>query len=105
MGYYTRFEFEFLPADPFTSDHLYEEDLMKGIRAISGYNHFDEAKWYNHEEHLRKFTKGNKTVIIKLTGEGEETGDVWCKYFLDGKMAEYRQPKWSPPKLNLADLS
>ncbi|MEI2465158.1 hypothetical protein [Niallia taxi] len=37
---------------------------------------------------MREISKLYPGVIFKLHGEGEESGDVWYKYFKDGKMQD-----------------
>lgn len=57
------------------------------VAAKAGYNPFaEETKWYEHEEHMRAISKEYPDVIFQLNGEGEESGDVWIKYFVNGKM-------------------
>ena len=46
----------------------------------------DQTKWYTHEEDIKKFSKRFPTVLFTLKGEGEESGDMWFKYFKNGKM-------------------
>ena len=46
----------------------------------------DQAKWYDHEKEVSQFSKIYPDVLFELSGEGEESGDIWKKYFLNGKM-------------------
>jgi len=57
------------------------------VTSVVGYNPFDdETKWYEHEADMKKISKEYPDVIFELSGEGEESGDVWKKYFVNGKM-------------------
>jgi hypothetical protein len=81
MGYYTRFELEVV------SGGDYETDYEEVISEQADYNPFgDETKWYDFEKDMRKVSKENPKVLLKLSGEGEENGDLWEAYFKDGKM-------------------
>ena len=89
MGYYTRFKLE--TNDP----EVMEELLKKEIRSygetfdylfdIDG-DSYDSYKWYDHELDMKEVSKGFPGVLFTLKGEGEEAGDLWVKYFKDGKM-------------------
>lgn len=46
----------------------------------------DSGKWYEHEADMRKMSEEIKQVLFTLHGEGEESGDIWTAYFLNGKM-------------------
>lgn len=46
----------------------------------------DSCKWYDHEKDMKAFSKKFPNVLFTLHGEGEEAGDVWNKYFVNGKM-------------------
>jgi hypothetical protein len=60
------------------------EQLIKGI---IGFNPFEEScKWYDYEKDMKAVSKKYPTTIFILEGEGEESGDIWKAYFLDGKM-------------------
>jgi len=89
MGYYTRFKLE--TNDP----EVMEELLKKEIRSygktfdylfdIDG-DSYDCYKWYDHETDMKEVSKEFPGVLFTLRGEGEESGDLWLKYFKDGKM-------------------
>jgi hypothetical protein len=46
------------------------------------------AKWYDHENDLKTFSKNYPDLIFKLKGIGEEYPDIWIKYFKNGKMQQ-----------------
>ena len=46
----------------------------------------DECKWYEHTEDMRKISEKYQNVIFSLYGNGEEDGDMWVKYFMNGKV-------------------
>jgi hypothetical protein len=48
------------------------------------------CKWYDHEDDLKALSMLHKGIIFILKGEGEESGDIWIKYFLNGKVQEAR---------------
>ena len=44
------------------------------------------CKWYDQEQDMKIFSEKFPTVIFKLQGAGEDMGDLWVKYFKNGKM-------------------
>lgn len=95
MGYYTKYELE-VDGD----DYLLH---AKAIANESGYcdPFADECKWYDHEANLLKYSKKHPTLTFRLSGEGEEIGDIWVKWFRNGQMQSWRaeiNPPTSPPK-------
>ena len=46
----------------------------------------DQCKWYDHTEDMRKISEKYQNVIFSLYGNGEEDGDMWVKYFMNGKV-------------------
>ena len=45
----------------------------------------EDCKWYSHEDDMKKISKKFIGYLFTLEGEGEESGDVWKKYYLNGK--------------------
>ena len=86
MGYYTRHELAIQNGS---------NDLIQELREFSEEASYaidedgsteDCTKWYKHERDLRSFSALHPKVIFKLIGEGEETGDLWHEYYMNGKM-------------------
>jgi hypothetical protein len=46
----------------------------------------DRCKWYRHETDMKSLSRHFPALIFMLEGEGEETKDLWIKYFKNGKM-------------------
>lgn len=57
----------------------------------------DSCTWYDHASDMQWLSKKFPTVLFTLKGEGEESGDLWVKYFRDGKMQECRAQVAFPP--------
>lgn len=99
MGYYTKYTLMVYDPedygglavvnqeDAFCNDELTEQHA-EVISEIAGYNYlFEEScKWYDHEEEMRAYSEKNPHLVFKLHGEGEESGDLWDKWFVGGKM-------------------
>ena len=50
----------------------------------SGYTR-ESSKWYDHEFDLKRISMKYPNSIFKLSGEGENSEDIWDKYFKNGK--------------------
>jgi hypothetical protein len=53
---------------------------------MNGSSTGNEASWYEHEKDMRAFSKQHPSILFILSGDGEQSGDIWTKYFLNGKV-------------------
>jgi hypothetical protein len=88
MGYYTRHNLEIINGD---NDLIAEfrsssEEAEYAIEDNGGSS--DSSKWYRHEADLKAFSLIHPSVLFKLSGEGEESGDIWIEYYKNGKMQQ-----------------
>jgi hypothetical protein len=54
----------------------------------NGFNPFGSysgCKWYDHEADMKLMSKKFPKTVFALCGFGEESGDIWVKYFRNGK--------------------
>ena len=56
----------------------------------------DASDWRRHEDDMRELSLKFPGVLFTLNGAGEEAGDLWVKYFKNGKMQEERIPEELP---------
>lgn len=89
MGYYTRYELTVTPE----LDIAFIQNRIDGGRDLDDLEELSDetTKWYEHEKDMRALSKDYPDHLFQLDGRGEEQGDVWRKYFKDGKMQ-----KWVP---------
>jgi len=113
MGYLTRYSLIVKVlvhgrALPLTNNFKLLNDLTttypEAGRALAmGAGYGEPTKWYQHEADLRSFSTKHPDILFSLRGEGETNGDVWIKYFVDGKCqtgrAEMRIGPFDPSKL------
>jgi hypothetical protein len=87
------------------------EDIIADLRKDEGAHYaldedggtYESCKWYEWLETLVNFSKKYPNVVFTLSGEGEESGDVWKCYFKDGKYQDAQAKivieEYNPSKL------
>src|ERR1041384_5880472 len=100
MGYYTRYELEIVrdserakdlidSADSVTIPGSYDLNLS---RLLNG--NYDTMKWYDWESDMASLSKDWHVafpvvplhpIIVAISGEGEEPGDLWKAWVRNGK--------------------
>ena len=90
MGYHTGYHLTVEP--PITGDKI-EKDLD-----LLNYGELDDenleegdlgrcsSSWYGHEDEMREFSEMYPDHLFELGGCGENSEDIWIKYFKNGKM-------------------
>ena len=94
MGYYTSHEISVYQNDSELSEEKIKDLTVSKFRELDviGYaftenlNTYDSVKWYNHQSHMKILSEYIKDVVFLLEGEGEESGDVWKEYWLNGRV-------------------
>jgi len=94
MGYRTQYSLELVV--PNTVSYQYE-DVISDLRSSNEGAKYaleedgstaEECKWYDHQEDMRAFSRKYPETVFVLKGEGEEAGDLWLRYFYNGKMQD-----------------
>ena len=105
MGYYTWHNLEVSRIPGYTNGPT-PEDAIKQLREDSegakyaldeDGNGQDSCKWYEHEQDLRNISRKFPHLLFKLSGEGEENGDLWEIYAVNGVLQECRAEIVYPP--------
>lgn len=50
----------------------------------------DSAKWYDYNENMIAMSEQFPNVLFKLHGEGEDSGDIWDTYYLNGQFQQQK---------------
>ena len=96
MGYSTSYELSIIKGEDSIQDviesldEIEYEDFLYALDEDGDSN--EPCKWYNHEDDLRNLSKKHPCSVFKLSGRGDSSGDIWSKYFKDGKM-QHEQAK------------
>ena len=95
MGYYTRFKGR-VSGDEFTMAK-FEGDAEIGRTFGSydfplsdfnnkhGFGDGETYKWYGYEADMLALSNRYRNLLFELTGEGEESGDMWKAWYRNGK--------------------
>jgi hypothetical protein len=86
MGYYTSYDLEIVEGEEELIELLREECDEAGYAICSSGDTKDDCSWYEHDQDLKAFSLKHPEALFKLSGEGEEAGDLWLKYFRNGKV-------------------
>lgn len=92
MGYYTRYTLAWEPLDDCSTEALAEimakeiesSDYMLGALRADG-RALNARIWHYHEKDMEALSLKYPGILFTLSGESEESGDLWRKYFLNGK--------------------
>lgn len=118
MGYYTKFDLYVLDRSNSAPLMLSEGEglaveIDEALQDITGYDWSiydprqpymfggESQKWYDHHENMLELSKRFPLIIFRLEGDGEENGDMWAKWYLDGKSYEETAPIWRPSPLDM----
>lgn len=85
MGYYTKF---IINAPDYVVERLEE---------ISGNSFDDTCTWYSNQEQITQVSTEYPAVLITVTGYGEEAGDIWRAYALNGQFQREQAIITFPP--------
>jgi hypothetical protein len=105
MGYNTQYQ---LQTHPPTERERVHQII---VAMCDGFDPFgDECKWYEHDKDARAASLVAANVIIQITGDGEEQGDEWVLYALNGETVKHKREEWKAPPpsaawLKIADSS
>lgn len=106
MGYYTNYEVaaksDSAAAEKAAIDALIEVFGYSADR--EGHNCFRlyDSKWYDWEKDVGKVSADHPGVIFELSGEGEESGDIWRAWAHAGDVHKaqaqmtFEEPEWLP---------
>ena len=86
MGYYTSHRLTMIEGSYDLIEQFVEENEHAKFALCSNGDCSESCKWYSHQEDMKAFSKKHPEAIFELSGEGEESGDIWKEYYKNGKM-------------------
>lgn len=67
-------------------DSIWDEKVDNDSATLKEMDEWDDARWYEHQEDMRRVSARYPGFLFTLHGEGEENEDIWNEYYLGGKM-------------------
>ena len=58
----------------------------------------DECSWYEHVSELKTASAKHRGIVFILDGEGQEAGDIWREFYLNGELVHQWSPDIKPPE-------
>jgi len=92
MGYYTSFTMTTDGGDDGAINNYLVNQIWHGTIYALEYDNdhnwyaSDTQKWYEHDSDMKELSKQFPEVLFTLTGEGEDTGDVWRTWYRGGEI-------------------
>jgi len=87
MGYNTEYtltqERNSVSAETFAKLIKYDEEASYALEPDG--STAQSSKWYKHEDSMVAISQREPMVLFKLHGIGDDAGDIWDKYYVDGK--------------------
>lgn len=97
MGYYTNYKMTVIDKNGTEIDSsvepLFDETVLyQGEVSIQDVitQNLDACKWYDHQKDMLEYSANNPEYLFILDGQGEETGDIWRKFYKNGKSYEWK---------------
>ena len=84
MGYNTCYSLKTFGGNPDLSKEINNSDFPLQDDGDGMWCPYDACKWYDHADDISALSKKYPEVLFELYGEGEEAGDLWKKFFLEG---------------------
>ena len=84
MGYYTKYKLTVTGDYNKVAKAIEDKNAPERIKIALG-NYSDSMKWYDYNEDVWKYSKKHPEVLFTLTGEGEDSGDLWIMWTKNGK--------------------
>lgn len=117
MGYYTKFYLKAIDLKPSPDRPVFDEDFFNSLE-LCGFSADDKPwvdygcldgrlalgdgesyKWYEHDDEMKKVSEKYRDIVFILDGDGEESGDIWRAFYLNGHVhkwcLEIKLPEWS----------